>query len=135
MIDTMLIEYHVKWKSFDQVNGNHCKLILFIFGSNNASWFIPKNIETQKLVICCLSTLQEEKQWIWKNYVSLKDLCFCFWQYQFCLILISYEEGIRIFFKRSVCWIFLNIFEELLGEAMMQILLKDWRVGYQIFFY
>jgi hypothetical protein len=62
---------------------------------------IPKNIETKKLVICCLSTLQEEKQLMWKNYVSLKDLCFCFWQYQFCLILKSYEEGIRIFSKQA----------------------------------
>jgi hypothetical protein len=36
-----------------------------------------------------------------KKICFLKDMCFCLWQYQFCLILISYEEGIRIFSKQA----------------------------------
>jgi hypothetical protein len=62
---------------------------------------IPKNIETQKLVIYCLSTLQEEKQLILKNSISFKDSCFYFKKYQFFLILIIYEEGIRIVSKQA----------------------------------
>jgi hypothetical protein len=32
--------------------------------------------------------------------------------------------------KTSICWVFLIFFGEYLDEAIMQILPKDWRVGY-----
>jgi hypothetical protein len=72
-----------------------------------------------------------------RKTIDIKKICF-FKRYVFLFMAISilpYSNIIwrrhKDFFKTSVCWIFLNCFEELLNEAMMQILSKDWRVGYQ----
>jgi hypothetical protein len=66
-----------------------------------------------------------------RETINMKKLCFFKRSVFFFLAIsiLSYFNIIWIrhkdFFKTSICWIFLNIFKELLGEA------KNWRIGYQ----
>jgi hypothetical protein len=103
---------------------------LFIFWSNYASLFNLQNFLDPKIGHLLFGHLSRRK------VIEVKIFCLFKWTLFFFLA-INFLPYSNIIWRRHKDLLktsnveFLNFFEELLDEAIMQILPKDWRIGYQ----